>query len=293
MRLIACQSCHAQYDTTDLPDGEFPCRCGATLVNRDLAGVNARILRCGSCGAAVQETAEDCEYCGSPIVRDTRRLSLICPECYARNEEETRFCTACGVAFRPQPVEVDGATLACPACKAEMPPHHIGGIAVNECPECSGLWVPKRNFSLLINRAIDACRQRAASGYEPPQMRVSRGNPVSRKVEYRRCPECGEFMARRNFRGRSGVVTDSCPAHGTWLDADELEQIAGFILSGGVGLQPVAASAGPVPGGSSSTQVPPFSRRTFEILAEHEARKSHKRPREGSVLGFLMDILDT
>jgi hypothetical protein len=25
-----------------------------------------------------------------------------------------------------------------------------------------------------------------------------------------------------------------CRAHGTWLDADELEQIAGFILSGGL-----------------------------------------------------------
>jgi Zn-finger nucleic acid-binding protein len=37
---------------------------------------------------------------------------------------------------------------------------------------------------------------------------------------------------RRNFRKRSGVIIDRCHQHGTWLDAHELEQIAGFVLSG-------------------------------------------------------------
>ena len=31
----------------------------------------------------------------------------------------------------------------------------------------------------------------------------------------------------------SGVIVDRCGDHGTWLDADEIEQIAGFVLSGG------------------------------------------------------------
>ena len=37
-------------------------------------------------------------------------------------------------------------------------------------------------------------------------------------------------MQRRNFRKRSGVIVDRCSEHGTWLDADELEQIAGFLM---------------------------------------------------------------
>ena len=41
-------------------------------------------------------------------------------------------------------------------------------------------------------------------------------------------------MQRKNFRRTSGVIIDCCHTHGTWLDADELEQIAGFILSGGL-----------------------------------------------------------
>ena len=40
-------------------------------------------------------------------------------------------------------------------------------------------------------------------------------------------------MLRRNFRKSSGVILDVCSEHGSWLDADELEQITGFILSGG------------------------------------------------------------
>ena len=40
-------------------------------------------------------------------------------------------------------------------------------------------------------------------------------------------------MRRRNFRKTSGVIIDCCNSHGTWLDADELERIAGFLLSGG------------------------------------------------------------
>jgi hypothetical protein len=45
-------------------------------------------------------------------------------------------------------------------------------------------------------------------------------------------------MLRENFRKTSGVVVYRCREHGTWLDADELEQVAGFILSGGLERRP-------------------------------------------------------
>jgi len=50
-------------------------------------------------------------------------------------------------------------------------------------------------------------------------------------------------MARRNYRKKSGVIVDICSEHGVWLDADELEQIAGFILSGAAGDRIEAESA--------------------------------------------------
>jgi Zn-finger nucleic acid-binding protein/ribosomal protein L40E len=233
VQLIACSNCHTQYDVSGVVEKTFPCRCGETLENRPRVAVDALIHRCGSCGAGVGAEAESCTFCGSEIVRDERELSLICPECYARSTDDSRFCTACGVAFRPEPVKLDGHELPCPSCGALMPPHRVGDVSVNECRGCAGLWVPGENFDLLVSRAAEARRDTAPEKLALVNPRVKGSNPAAQHVKYRKCPECESFMQRRNFRRSSGVILDTCGAHGTWLDADELEKIAGFILSGG------------------------------------------------------------
>jgi Zn-finger nucleic acid-binding protein len=65
-----------------------------------------------------------------------------------------------------------------------------------------------------------------------PSAQVSRR--WSRDVVYRKCPECAGTMQRKNFAKRSGVIVDWCGKHGTWLDADELEEIAAYVLAGGL-----------------------------------------------------------
>jgi Zn-finger nucleic acid-binding protein len=234
VRLVACKVCHAQYDVTHVVDKVFTCRCGAEVANRKLTAVDADIHRCGSCGALVTASAEACDFCGSKIVRDTWKLSLICPECYGRNEETARFCTACGVPFRPEPIGQTIDELPCPACGCLMPGRWIDDVGVNECGECNGLWVPGDRFEDLINRAIEARKNADPHQLGTLKPRRAGGNPIGRAVEYRKCPICDGYMQRRNFRRKSGVIIDRCRDHGTWLDADELEQIAGFILNGGL-----------------------------------------------------------
>ncbi|MGI9591211.1 MAG: zf-TFIIB domain-containing protein [Myxococcota bacterium] len=232
MRLVACPSCHTQYDVTDVVLEKIPCVCGVEIPNVDHDAVDATVHRCGSCGAIVAADAESCAYCGSAIVRDLGELSLICPECFARCAELARFCTACGVAFEPQPVRVEGQELPCPDCDALMEPHQVGGVGVNECRTCHGLWVPGDAFDLLLSRAVEARSKADPARQFSAAPRVTGANPASQGVRYRKCPECMAFMQRRNFRKSSGVIIDVCHQHGTWLDADELEQIAGFVLSG-------------------------------------------------------------
>jgi Zn-finger nucleic acid-binding protein len=58
-------------------------------------------------------------------------------------------------------------------------------------------------------------------------------NPREQRVLYRKCPVCEAFMRRSNYRKTSGVIIDICNEHGTWLDVDELEAIAGYVISGG------------------------------------------------------------
>jgi Zn-finger nucleic acid-binding protein len=111
-----------------------------------------------------------------------------------------------------------------------MPASQVAGVSLNECGSCRGLWIPGGNFDTLISHAAEA--QRTGKAYVAPP-RVAGANPSKQQIRYRKCPECDAFMQRRNYQKSSGFITDVCRAHGNWLNADELEQIAGFILSGG------------------------------------------------------------
>jgi Zn-finger nucleic acid-binding protein len=81
-------------------------------------------------------------------------------------------------------------------------------------------------------------------------------------------------MQRRNFQRSSGIIVDVCRRHGTWLDADELERIAGFLL----GRPPEAAFVG------GREPRPPEPERTeadaafTRILAEHHALERRPPP---------------
>jgi Zn-finger nucleic acid-binding protein/ribosomal protein L40E len=291
LRLVACPSCHTQYDVSDVIAESISCRCGEALDTKPLAGVDAQVHRCGSCGAIVGAEAESCEFCGSAIVRDTRKLSLICPECYGRNAEDARFCTSCGVLFQPEAIAVDGFELPCPCCGCLMPVRQVGGMAINECPECNGLWVPEDKFDLMVGRAIEAQRSADPAALGRLSPRVKGGNPATQRVQYRKCPQCEGFMRRRNFRKTSGVIIDRCHEHGTWLDADELERIAGFILSGG---RPAAAEHMRRTEANAEEQYRKARREA--ITLQHQYRSAlgarHGAAREGSLLGLLASLFD-
>ncbi len=235
MKLVACPQCHAQYDLSGHPDGgTFDCRCGQVLEARaPKAAADALAERCGACGALAKQGEETCAFCRSGIVPSVDPGSLICPECFARNLDDARFCTACGVSFDPQtmPGRADPEGTKCPCCARAMNPREVGGLVVHECGKCHGLWAPMDRFEALVDRAAEAARSRVAAG-QASVPRVDGGNPAKSQVEYRRCPACDALMARRNYQKRSGVIVDQCHEHGTWLDAHELERIAGFVLSG-------------------------------------------------------------
>lgn len=282
MRLVACAECHRQFDVTHLADPELRCPCGATVANEVHAPVHARVRRCGSCGAALSGEAAACDYCAAPVVREEGALSLICPECFARSAEDSRFCTACGIAFDPQPPVDDGHELPCADCGCLMPSRSVGDIPVNECPTCNGLWVTGDRFDQLVARAVDAVSKADASDLPGRAPRRAGGNPAAQTVRYRKCPVCEAFMHRTNYRKCSGVILDRCHDHGTWLDADELESIAGFILEkGGVPPEPrlEPRPAAPLPDFAREARYGSFGRSEGGLLGR-------------SVLGLIAALLD-
>lgn len=213
------------------PESSFDCRCGESIEARPPVAVEVPTRRCSACGAITIRDDEYCGYCGSEIVRLVERGSLICPDCYARNLDDARYCLGCGDAFDPQSPPSVLSELQCPCCECWMSTRDVGGLEIHECPECLGLWAPENRFDELIDRAAASARAHGLAG-ESSSPRVDGGNPLDNAVEYRRCPVCDALMNRRNFKKRSGVIVDRCHRHGTWLDANELERIAGFVLSG-------------------------------------------------------------
>jgi Zn-finger nucleic acid-binding protein len=234
MRLVCCSNCRTQYDVAQACAQQFRCECGAQVDARVPREIERSAHRCGSCGALMEAEASGCSYCGAAVERAPSEASTICPECYARNGGSCRFCTACGIAFEPRAIPELRTELPCPACGALMPPGSVGRVPTHECPNCHGLWVPDDQFDHLVRQAIAACERARIQDVAAPTPRVQRGTPDAGRVQYRRCPTCQSFMLRRNYERRSGVILDVCGEHGTWLDADELEQIRGFIMSGGL-----------------------------------------------------------
>jgi len=281
VRLVACHDCQTQYDVGRVADSEITCRCGSRIANRVAEGEVVAVARCGSCGAQVEQDATGCGYCGASVVRDARELSLICPQCHARNPRSSRFCTACGLGFDPEPVKIEGVELPCPCCGGLMPVRPVGGIGINECGSCGGLWVPGDRLDDLIGRALEARSGPRPAGPGARRPRVSGANPARQQVHYRKCPVCEAFMQRRNFRRCSGVIVDRCHEHGTWLDADELEQITGFLLAGGRPDSELRLAAAPAR--------PP---RTAPPQAAGRLASAGYQESERSLVGSLVNVLN-
>jgi Zn-finger nucleic acid-binding protein/ribosomal protein L40E len=227
--LVACPTCHAQFDPTGVRGDSFLCACGTRVANTRPQAVDAPVRRCSACGANVDGASETCRYCGSSLGAGAGRL--ICPECFARNGGQARFCTHCGVEFHPQPVLADGAPVPCPVCRTDLTPRTLAGLGVQECGSCRGLWVPKTNFDALVQHATEHARPHPTDGVHATPL--ARPAPQA-AVAYRACPICRQTMYRKNFSRISGVIVDWCGAHGTWLDANELEAIAAFVAQGGM-----------------------------------------------------------
>lgn len=196
------------------PDSAFDCRCGATLHATPPKTTDAPIRRCGGCGAIAGNDDESCQYCRSGILASIDRGSLICPECYARNLEEARFCLGCGVAFDPQSIRPVMPELRCPCCKCWMAPREVGGLEIYECPKCFGLWAPEDRFDLLVERAASV----AATSSACPDVAYRRGRPVSRSV-----------LSSSGGPGRRGWT--DCPRY-SGLDSWDERMVVGFERRG-------------------------------------------------------------
>lgn len=291
MRLIACRSCHTQFDADQVATARFACRCGATVEKLAIEPHDAPVVRCGSCGGSLAPEGGSCSFCGSVVARLADVSGPVCPECFARTPAGSRFCTACGVAFQPERLVVQARELPCPACSLPMGSRAVAGIGVDECASCHGLWIPEGRLEDLVEQARAVREDEAGAQPAPRAPRVRSGNPAVQRVEYRRCPECDAQMQRRNFRRSSGIIVDVCRRHGTWLDADELERIAGFVQGRGRDADFVAARRREPDPEARRDAADAADSAFARILAEHRVRERSGSERSATLLEILFGLV--
>jgi Zn-finger nucleic acid-binding protein len=113
----------------------------------------------------------------------------------------------------------------------------VAGLSILECPACAGLWLSHDAFRHLVERAegspaTSKVHAMAAARSAAATSDIARRDPQQGPF-YRSCLECGQFMLRKNYGEKSGVLIDVCAAHGVWFDDDELAAILRWIRQGG------------------------------------------------------------
>jgi Zn-finger nucleic acid-binding protein len=228
--LNACLPCGRQYDVSHLiPGARVKCECGVTFDVEFRQPHSPRALQCSSCGANLKEAARTCEYCAAEVTLEERRLSAVCPGCFARAGTEARFCMECGLELQPQALTAFEEGTVCPRCEGGLRARSLGTANVVECVGCGGLWLGEQHFDRLCEQADEA--ELASRGLEQTQPKIKAD---ANEVRYLRCVVCKDFMQRRNYASASGVIIDVCREHGVWLDHRELERILAFVREGGL-----------------------------------------------------------
>jgi len=183
--------------------------------------MDAKTLHCQSCGAAVGENDLQCPYCKSQLA------TLACPRCFGMVAVNASHCSRCGAAIE----RVQGArsALTCPGCQAPLVATAVGGVSLDQCHACGGVWVGQHNFEQIAADRAERGEVLGALPGEGPRVPVQLG-----AVRYRPCPQCAKLMNRTNYGRISGVVLDVCKDHGLWFDRNELRQVLEFIEGGGL-----------------------------------------------------------
>ena len=182
--------------------------------------MDAKTLHCESCGASVGEHDLRCPYCSSQLA------TVACPQCLGLVSLHASHCPNCGAAI--QAVAAVKSALNCPNCRQPLSTSTVGGLALDQCGKCGGLWVDQATFEKI---AADREERGEVMGSLPAQEKL----PVHQEtIHYRPCPVCAKFMNRQNYAHISGVVLDLCKADGIWFERDELRQVLAFIEGGGL-----------------------------------------------------------
>jgi uncharacterized protein len=101
-------------------------------------------------------------------------------------------------------------------------------IEINECPQCSGIWLDRNELEQIQNTVEKDHSVKAELTFN----KGAKAFHVQNQLDENRlgCPNCKELMFKKEHGFTSQVVVDLCPfCKGLWLDAGELQELEIFF----------------------------------------------------------------
>ena len=166
------------------------------------------MAKCRSCSAPLLANTNRCQYCG---VRNDVDLQAKY-EIIEHHKVSDRLCPHCARQLQKVQLQLDER------------------LAIERCPDCFGLFFDLGEIELLLNHSVQQVR--AINLAHLDNINADRYR-TKQRVKYIKCPVCLNFMRRTNFAQKSGVIVDSCRAHGLWLDSGEVRHLMEWKKAGG------------------------------------------------------------
>lgn len=107
-------------------------------------------------------------------------------------------------------------SVVCPECAiglTHVEARATGDVALYACTRCGGAWFDAPASMAVLQGKADPSEVQRRSNPPAPRSGPERSRP---------CARCGEAMLPYPF---GGVMLDTCPAHGTWFDHEEIERV--------------------------------------------------------------------
>ena len=141
-----------------------------------------------------------------------------CPHCKKQTSEMALKCVYCGRVVRKTLSRAPHHAVRCPRCKGTTDIISLGGVELDLCRECRGIWFDKGEIKSFENAVSDSVVNTDIHAVLKELHRQSKG--FKNRV-YINCPICKQQMTHKNYAEISGIIFDRCKDHGTWVDHNE------------------------------------------------------------------------
>lgn len=162
-----------------------------------------------------------CTHCSAPLPANSNR----CTYCNTRNDVDLVGRQAYSLTGQ--------SNRNCPHCKTPLQTielHLDSKVEIDRCNDCFGLFFDSGKIELLLEHAV-------SDVYDINIKQLDNINSeryqADKQIKYIKCPACQNFMLRRVFGYRSGVIIDQCKNHGIWLDSGEITHLLEWKKAGG------------------------------------------------------------